>query len=438
MRKAFAAKHGLVLSALVVLLLTGFVPSRRQGPNPVIFVHGGSGSGAQFESQAMRFTSNGYPPGHVAVVEYDSSLPFPASLPPVLEAIDARIAELKAATGARQVDLLGHSRGTSVCQAYLATAERAANVAHYVNIDGQPAAAPPGGVPTLALWAGAVDRPVQGQIVGATNVTIPNQEHVEVATSEESFFEIYRFFRGRAPFTTRILPQLLPRISGRVVNFPANTGLEGATLEIWRVDGRTGERRGRKPRATFTIGPDGSFGPVWTLIGTHHEFAVMQAGRRIYHAYYERFLRSDDLVRLNVAPLLEPFIPADPDSASVSVVRYKEFWGDRGAENDVLSIDGTDVINPTTAPSGAVGAASVAFFAFDSNSDGVSNLLSVPFPMSTLPFLTGADLFIPTDAPRTVRVETVPRGDFDEARIVNVPNLPSSEHAIVIQLRDFE
>jgi triacylglycerol esterase/lipase EstA (alpha/beta hydrolase family) len=29
--------------------------------NPVIFVHGFVGSGAQFESQKMRFTSNGYP-----------------------------------------------------------------------------------------------------------------------------------------------------------------------------------------------------------------------------------------------------------------------------------------------------------------------------------------------------------------------------------------
>ena len=78
-------------------------------------------------------------------------------------------------------------------------------------------------------------------------------------------------------------------------------------------------------------------------------------------------------------------------------MRYKEFWGDRGAENDVLAIDGTDVINPTSAPSGAVGAASVSFFLFDVGSDGVSNLHGpIPFPFGTLAFLTGADLFIPT------------------------------------------
>jgi len=437
MKKAFAATPGLVLSTLVLLLLMGSGPCKHD-LDPIIFVHGGSGSGAQFESQAMRFESNGYPPGHIAVVEYDSSLPSSVVLAPTLDAIDAKIAELEAATGAEQVDLLGHSRGTGVCQAYLATPERAANVAHYVNIDGQPAAAPPGGVPTLALWAGAVDRPIQGEIVGATNITIPNQEHVQVATSEESFFEIYRFFRAHAPVTTHILPQLLPRISGRVVNFPSNAGLDGATLEIWRVDRDTGEREGSAPRATFAIGPDGNFGPLLALFGEHFEFAVLQDGQRTVHAYYEPFLRSDHLVRLNVAPGLSPFIPANGDSASLAIVRYKEFWGDRGAENDVLSINDTDVINPTTAPSGAVGTASVAFFAFDVGSDGVSNLTSVPFPFNVLSFLTAADLFIPTDPPGTVTVETVPRGDFDEARRVNVPNLPSSQDTITIQLRDFE
>ena len=245
MRKAFVTSSS-VIAALVLPLLLGVGPCPRHDPNPIIFVHGGSGSGAQFESQAMRFTSNGYPQSHIAVLEYDSSA-IGTILPDVLVALDALIAELKAETGAAQVDLMGHSLGTTVSHTYLATPERAANVAHYVNIDGRPATAPPGGVPTLALWAGAVNRPTPPQIVGATNVTIPNQEHVEVATSEESFFEMYHFLRGRAPFTTHILPEVRPRISGRVTAFPQNSGLDGATLEVWRVNGNTGERIGSQP-----------------------------------------------------------------------------------------------------------------------------------------------------------------------------------------------
>lgn len=431
-------KLGVTLASLVVtLVLLGIGPCPRHDPNPIIFVHGGSGSGAQFESQAMRFTSNGYPQSRIAVLEYDSSA-IQTILPDVLAALDARIAELKAETGAAQVELIGHSLGTTVSHAYLATPERAANVAHYVNVDGRTASAPPGGVPTLALWAGAVNRPTPPQIVGATNVTIPDQEHVEVATSEESFFEMYHFFQGRAPFTTRILPQLRPRLSGRVTSFPQNTGLDGATLEVWLVDGDTGARIGTTPRATFAIGPDGDFGPFDVWYGLHYELAVQREGEVGIHYFFEPFLRSDHLLRLNVALGLGPFIPSDEASTALTVLRYKEFWGDRGAENDVLAIDGIDVVNPTTAPSGTVGGASVSFFLFDVGSDGVSDLGTVPFPFNVLGFLTGADLFIPADPPGSVEVETVPRGDFGAARTVNVPNLPSSQGRVVVQLNDFE
>ena len=48
-------------------------PVYRTDVNPIIFVHGGSGSGAQFASQAMRFTANGYDPAYIGVVEYNSA-----------------------------------------------------------------------------------------------------------------------------------------------------------------------------------------------------------------------------------------------------------------------------------------------------------------------------------------------------------------------------
>jgi pimeloyl-ACP methyl ester carboxylesterase len=431
------------LRALPSILLAFALPallgtrSCERDVNPIIFVHGGSGSGAQFESQAMRFESNGYPHDRIAVLEYDSSS-YNDILPDVLAQLDALIAQLQARTGRAQVDLLGHSLGTFLCQTYLSTPERAANVAHYVNIDGASADAPPGGVPTLALWAGAVDRPVQGEIVGATNITIPNQEHIQTATSEQSFYQMYKFFRGHPPLTTRILPEPRPELAGRVTVFPENFGLEGATLRIWRVDGDTGQRIGHHPEATYAIGPDGEFGPFHARAGRHYEFAVSREGDVDIDYFYEPFLRSDYLVRLNVALDLAPFIESSDNHVALTVVRFKEFWGDRGAENDVLAIDGTDVINPTTAPSGAVGAASSAFFLFDVGSDGVSHLTSVPFPFPFLGFLTGADLYIPTQPPGTVSVLTVPRGDVGAARTVNVPNTPSTQARVVVQLNDFE
>ena len=437
LRAGSLALAALTLS-LPMLLGTGSCHKR----NPIIFVHGGSGSGAQFESQAMRFTSNGYPQGHIRVLEYDSSQPIstnPALMAVVHSALDALIADTLADTGAEKVDLMGHSLGTTVSHSYLATPERAANVANYVNIDGRTASAPPGGVPTLALWAGAVNRPTPPLILGAINVTLPDQEHVEVASSEEAFLEMYKFLRGKEPLTTKILPELFPRISGRATNFPANTGLDGATLEVWLVDGDTGERVGAAPRATFAIGPDGSWGPYKALFGLHYELALAREGEVTINYYYEPFLRSDHLVRLNVAGGLAPFITSSDNHTSLTVVRYREFWGDRGAQNDVLDVGGTNVINATSAPSGAVGAASVSVFLFDVGVDGVSNVPGpIPFPFGPLGFLTAQDLFIPTDPEDTVSVRVVPRGVVEDEVTVNVPNLPSTTNRVVVQLNDFE
>jgi pimeloyl-ACP methyl ester carboxylesterase len=424
----------LAAGAIVLSAAAAQANFKRPNLNGIIFVHGGSGSGAQFETQAMRFASNGYPSDYIRVLEYDSSQ-INAILPAVHAELDALIAELQVHTGRPQVDLLGHSLGTFVSQSYLATPEHAANVAHYVNIDGGSAAAPPGGVPTLALWAGA-DPPV-GSITGALNVTLDGQEHIECATSAEAFVEMYQFFRSRAPFTTRVLPQILPRIAGQVNFFPSNEGIDGAHLDVWLVKGSTGERLLHQPWASFDIGPDGNFGPFFVIFGLHYEFAVTREGETDVNFFYEPFLRSDELVRLNIATGLAPFIDAGPNHTALTVVRQKEFCADLGAGSDVLEIAGTNVLNTTTASCGSIAAGSAAVFAFDDASDGVSNLTNVPFPFGPLAFLTAVDLFIPTQPPGSVSVVTVPRGG-GAPRTVNVPNLPSSQTRVVVNLYDFE
>src|SRR6266481_1736058 len=108
--------------------------------HPILFVHGIEGSGAQFESQAMRFDSNGYPASWIDEVDYDSSRAV-GDKSEVDQQIDEAIAALKQRTGRSQVDVVAHSLGTSVMYDYLTNgekaAERKANVGHYVNVDGQ-------------------------------------------------------------------------------------------------------------------------------------------------------------------------------------------------------------------------------------------------------------------------------------------------------------
>src|SRR5919202_6094268 len=66
--------------------------------NPVLFVHGIEGSGSQFESQKMRFMSNGYPEAWVDAVDYDSTRAV-SDKSEVDAQIDEKISELKRRTG---------------------------------------------------------------------------------------------------------------------------------------------------------------------------------------------------------------------------------------------------------------------------------------------------------------------------------------------------
>src|SRR5215216_2838177 len=259
--KARAAGAVGALCAVVVLLLMPTVATgqERFDQNGVLFVHGFVGTGAQFESQKLRFMSNGYPDGWVTAIDYDSTFAT-ESRSQVHARIDQMVAELKQRTGRPKVDILGHSLGTSVMQDYLnSSPERAANVGHYVNIDGQQADAPPGGVPTLAIWAGRGDP--GRRIVGATNVTLPNQTHVQSATSAEAFAEYHKFFTGSVPAHGIVPEPGRVTLAGRLLHFPVNRGVAGATLEIWEVDGDTGQRQGGAPVKTFSIDASGDWGP---------------------------------------------------------------------------------------------------------------------------------------------------------------------------------
>jgi len=406
---------------------------------PVIFVHGGSGSGAQFESQAQRFASNGYPASYIAVSEYDSTYTV-NTMEDVWAGIDRTIAEMMAKTGAKHVDILGHSLGTVVLNGYLnSSPERAAKVAHYVSIDGLGGITPPGGVPTLALWAGT-GTPGR-EITGATNVIIPNQTHVQCATSPESFFEMYRFLAGGGPSTTSITMEDPARVklAGRAVLFPQNVGVQNATLEIWDVNERTGARLRAQPDAVYPINGDGSWGPFDANGNRHYEFALLRPGEFTHHFYFEPFPRSDFLIRLNTE---EPgagigaYLDVNDRQTDLIIVRYKEFWGDQGAQNDTLQINGTNVIDVATCP---IDKRVNAIFAYDNGADGISDV-STPIPFFfALPFITGVDLFVPAAVPpdQTVSIVLTPRDGGGKTQVLNVPNWPSLSDRVSLQFHDY-
>jgi len=439
MRWRIAAGFALVvltLGAVTVPLSSAAANPKPHRLRPIVFVHGFSGSGSQFESAAKRFASNGYPVDYIEAEDYDSTFTT-STVADLYAALDARIARLLGQTGADKVDLAAHSLGTMLSQQYLnSSPERARRVAHYVNLDGWTASAPPGGVPTLAIWGeGSTDR----TIAGAKNVYFGNQSHTETVTSPQSFAQEYAFFTGRAPRTTAIVPQPVDRtqLSGRVVLFPTNVGLTNATLRVYRVNPWTGQRLRPRPVASYRLAGDGSWGPFRADPRAHYEFAVTHANGSVHHFYAEPSRRSSKLIRLLTAlpgTGLDTIQEKSDRQTNLTIIRNREWWGDQGATSDILKVNGVNLLNAATSPRTK---RAIAVFAYDVGTDGVSHPDSAIPALSALPFLTGVDLFTAASPSATGRVvvSVRPRGR-DCPDVVVVPNWPSTKHQVSIMVDD--
>jgi len=421
----------------IVVAVTPAPAQAHETKRPIVFVHGFSGSGSQFETQARRFASNGYPADIIEAHEYDSTF-MVNTIDQVYAGLDARIARLLAQTSADKVDLLGHSLGTALMQGYLnSSPDRAAKVAHYVNLDGASAAAQPGGVPTLAIWGEG--NPARA-IVGATNVYQSDQSHTQTVTSAESFTQVYRFFNGENPRTTRILPEPPGhmRLSGRAVLFPLNVGVPEATLQIWEVSTLTGHREHKRPDAVFAISGDGSWGPFKAKPNARYEFALVRAGASTHHFYYQPFRRSDRLVRLLTATPgggLGSRTEVSEGTTNLVISRNKEWWGDQGGGSDSLWVNGTNILNAANAPRTK---RVIAMFAYDAGLNGETDLTApIPFFFSQ-PFITGMDVHIPASPTGQGTAWVLARqrgtGEFD---LLGVPNWPSASNAVTLQVNDY-
>lgn len=395
---------------------------------PIVFVHGFAGSAQQYESHKMRFVANGYPAEMIVAYEHDGAgLDIAAYAEGAIGAIDTALAEF----GADQVYLVGHSRGTAVANEVLADPAQAAKVAKYVAIDGLPC--PEGTtVPCVA----------------PTQAEFPGQAHVEVATSPESFAMQYEFLVGDPPAVVDIVAQREPVvISGRAVNFPANSGRAGTTLDIFPIDAETGHRMTDDPLATFLLGPDGAFGPVELVTGAHYEYALTSPDSpSVHHVYLQPYVRSSDFVRLLSSPHDGPTrvnTNAADAHASLVVMRMREWYSAddadlAGDQRDVLTIatDGSEPVDvlPEFVGNGAIG----LHFHDDASTPGETTLLPLPY-FSEQPFQSGVDVLMPADpeGAGTITLTNSPRGDAARSQTLRVPNWPSSSHAISVVFADY-
>jgi triacylglycerol lipase len=411
-------------ASLLALAGCATAPSLQSGPPPpdappIVFVHGNGDTAALWQTTIWRFESNGWPRARLHAID----LPYPLARDEDSKAQPGRtstaqhMAYLKAEvekvlkdTGARQVVLVGNSRGGNAIRNYIQNGGGDRTVSHAV-LGGTPnhgvqaiksynegnefsgtgpfltsLNAPKNGagdevtgpVKWLTirsdsndkfaqpdgLWVGLRGKPTNvtyagPELKGATNTVIPRVDHRETSFSPAAFEAMYRFITGRGPATTSVLPEdrivLGGKVSGLGVsstdlasgNFVNNLPLPGAQLQVFATEPLTGERRGAAVYGK-TIGEDGLWGPISAQADTRYEFVIAAPGYATTHIYRSPFPRSSSIVNLRAERI------ADADKNAPAIVTMTRPRGYLDPARDKMAFDGQ------TPPPGAVLGAGVA------------------------------------------------------------------------------
>jgi pimeloyl-ACP methyl ester carboxylesterase len=100
--------------------------------DPIVFVHGLSGSPKDFDKMIGRFKDLGYPDSWLAAVEFDDQNG--SNVPNAKEILPAFVDQVLAATGADRVDVVAHSMGGLSSRLWIAQYGGGAKVRDYVSL----------------------------------------------------------------------------------------------------------------------------------------------------------------------------------------------------------------------------------------------------------------------------------------------------------------
>lgn len=398
--------------------------------HPIVFIHGFLASGDTWANQVMRFTSNGYCANLLYAYDWNS-----VGGSTDQAALDAFIDTVLARTGATQVDLVGHSAGGGYGYSYCEDTTRAKKVAHYVHIASSSQTSPAGSrdeVPTLDLSSAADAVAGATTITGATNITLTGKDHYQVATSEETFVELYKFFNnGVAPSVSSISPQTEITVSGKAVTLGENAALNAGTVNIYEVNPDNGLRKNAAPDFVLTTDAKGNWGPQKVKTDTRYEFEVISAtsGARVIHYYREGFTHTNPLVYLRTIPtsgLAGTLLSGLSNNDNQSVVAVFTANQATIAGRDSLIVD--NVVLSTSAITPAANTV-IAMFLFDANNNQQSEF-TVPGLFTLLnTFLTARDMYFQTSTPYSIPLRF-------NGRTLFVPNLKSHTDGVIVGVFD--
>lgn len=399
---------------IIILVALSNLLHAQKTYTPIVFVHGMLGSGDTWVRPMQNFMLQGYSKDQLEVLDWNTTS---FANKAAEQELDSIIDVVLKRTGAKKVNLVGHSAGGNLCNNYLKDEKHAAKVHNYVHV-GSFALNKAPAVSTLNLYS-TKDKIVKGApIEGAKNVDLADLDHYEIATDIESFKQMYGFFNSSSPLTFKKdtkTEQVM--LSGRVVSLGENKAEKNASLEVYPFDALTGERLTKTPVFTTKANAQGYWGEFKANANTHYEFIVKSTdeNKRVIHYYREPFSNNNHRVYLRTLPqvgmaqMLLGNLPNDKTQVTLAV-----FSANKAIIHgrDELIVNNVVLSNEVFA---AESKTAIAFFLYDANKNNTTDADAIS-AFRILPFMSGIDLYFePKNVPihlqynsRSLRVKPIP------------------------------
>ena len=378
-----SAAFALALALALALASGGCAEAPRLDLPPIVFVHGNGDSAAVWQTTLWRFESNGWPRDRLFALQQ----PYPlardvdakeqagrSSTAEHMAFLKTEVDKVLAQTGAKQVVLVGNSRGGYAIRNYIQNGGGDKTVSHAI-LGGTPnhgVWAIPGylegsefsgtgaflkalNAPKNAVgdevvgpvkwltirsdnndkyaqsdgeWIGAKGKPTNvgydgPALKGAQSIVLARVDHRETSFSPAAFEASYHFITGKDPDTLKILPESDIVLDGMVTGMGVHSSdAAGASSNFTNnrpIPKALVEVYAVHYQTGLRVGPalhsrqvgaDGRWGPFKAKPGVSYEFVISAPGYAKTHIYRSPFPRSSDVVHLKPERIADTDLPA--------------------------------------------------------------------------------------------------------------------------------